>query len=90
MGSMNSPSGKKGKGKAGAQSDVDIYNIINAEEKDTGSKKRKGLALGQVCKNDHPSTGPAAIIIKCHHMCVCIYTPTHIGHVTLCQDGPFQ
>ena len=49
MGSMNSPSGKKGKGKAGAQSDVDIYNIINAEEKDTGSKKRKGLALGQVC-----------------------------------------
>jgi hypothetical protein len=28
--------------------DVDIYNIINAEEKDTGAKKRKGLALGQV------------------------------------------
>ena len=55
-GMLGSPGGKRGttgssssSGKKGeVKSDVDIYNIINAEEKDTGATaKRKGLALGQ-------------------------------------------
>jgi len=48
---LGSPGGKRGSTtskKGEVKSDVDIYNIINAEEKDTGATaKRKGLALGQ-------------------------------------------
>jgi hypothetical protein len=51
-----------------AQSDVDIYNIINAEEKDTGATKRKGLALGQV---GYFECGLNMILII---MAFCIYT----------------
>ena len=54
LGGLGSPksSEKKdgGGGGRGLKSDVDIYNIINAEEKDVGGaagKRRKGLALGQ-------------------------------------------
>jgi hypothetical protein len=51
LGSPKLGSGKKKGGEqGGVKSDVDIYNIINAEEKDNtgaGGKRRKGLALGQ-------------------------------------------
>lgn len=55
LGGLGSPksSEKKdgGGGGRGLKSDVDIYNIINAEEKDVvggaAGKRRKGLALGQ-------------------------------------------
>lgn len=42
----SSSGGKGADGKGSDKSDVDIYNIINAEDKDLKPKKRKGLALG--------------------------------------------
>jgi hypothetical protein len=45
--------------KAG-RGDVDIYNIINAEEKDDKGKKRKGLAMGQARDARFPYLYPLA------------------------------